>query len=322
MSKNERKKISDFEKELETLRSTVTSLTGKQELFQSLVDCSMEGMILGRNQKILYMNKTVLALLGDKNAGDLYKKLLPALKESKKQKISPKTKRVIPGDVFHHLMKGKKKRGGDIDLELSTVMVPYQGKQTLLVCIRDISNRKKLKSELDASKALYEALLDNSRDGIIIARKTSICYANRALKRIVGMDENTDILGEDVLNRIAPEYRKLVRNRAVARQRGEEVPSQYEIKAITKDGSIADLELSATMTTFDGEPASLVILRDITEKKQLEEAIRKSEAELQAIYNSVGMRFTILKLDKDCRVIKINRRGREEFGDMAGSLCY
>jgi PAS domain S-box-containing protein len=172
------------------------------------------------------------------------------------------------------------------------------------------------------TEKFFESLLDKSPDGIMITRGTKICYANPALNKIIGFDETRDLTGEDSLQQISPEYRNLVKHRAVARQRGEAVPQKYDIKVMKVDGSLVDMEVSASVITYHDEPASLIIIRDVTERKEMEEKVKKSEAELQAIYESVGTTFGIILVDRDCRVVKTNRRAEEEFGEITNRLCY
>jgi signal transduction histidine kinase/ActR/RegA family two-component response regulator len=71
------------------------------------------------------------------------------------------------------------------------------------------------------------------------------------------------------------------------RQMGEQVPSRYEFRGIRKDGSQRNIEVSATMINYRGEPASLVYLRDITEYKNLEDQLRQAQ-KMEAIGTLAG----------------------------------
>jgi signal transduction histidine kinase/ActR/RegA family two-component response regulator len=71
------------------------------------------------------------------------------------------------------------------------------------------------------------------------------------------------------------------------RQMGEQVPSRYEFRGIRKDGSQRNIEVSATMINYRGEPASLVYLRDITEYKDLEQQLRQAQ-KMEAIGTLAG----------------------------------
>jgi DNA-binding CsgD family transcriptional regulator len=75
--------------------------------------------------------------------------------------------------------------------------------------------------------------------------------------------------------------RELVKERGIARQRGEAVPQRYDIKAITRDGRTKWLDLVATAIDYGGDTATLAMGYDITERKKVEQSLLTREQELQ-----------------------------------------
>jgi len=76
---------------------------------------------------------------------------------------------------------------------------------------------------------------------------------------------------------IAPEYVKLVKDRYRQRMKGKNVPPIYEIELITKDGEKIPVEINATRIIFQGKPADLVILRDLRERKRMQQQLLEVE---------------------------------------------
>ena len=79
---------------------------------------------------------------------------------------------------------------------------------------------------------------------------------------------------------VHPDYRDLVRGRAMTRSVGESVPSNYEVKFQRKDGSVFDGEIHAQAIEIQGAPGVQVWIKDITERKQAEEEREKLQAQL------------------------------------------
>ncbi|MEI6152671.1 MAG: ATP-binding protein, partial [Deltaproteobacteria bacterium] len=75
-------------------------------------------------------------------------------------------------------------------------------------------------------------------------------------------------------------YERVIRY-ATARQKGEHAPTRYEFKGIRKDKTPIDVEVSVNTISYKGEKAILAYLRDVTERKQAEEEIRRLNAELE-----------------------------------------
>ncbi|MCK4784784.1 MAG: PAS domain S-box protein, partial [Desulfobacteraceae bacterium] len=104
---------------------------------------------------------------------------------------------------------------------------------------------------------------------------------------------------------VHPEMREEIKQRILSRSRGEQVPSRYEFKGITKDGEVKWADCSAVVIEYDNEPAILTVSVDITDRKLAEEALQETEKKLEAIVNHhfqlTGM------LDTQGRLIMANK---------------
>ena len=128
--------------------------------------------------------------------------------------------------------------------------------------------------KLDGDK--YFNLIENAADGIAIIQDGVIKLVNTALIRISGYDKE-ELLGMPFTKILTPQSQKLTMARYQARMAGKEVPHIYDIKAITKDGEIRDIEVNATLTEYEGRIADEIIIRDITDRKHVEEALKDSQ---------------------------------------------
>ena len=142
------------------------------------------------------------------------------------------------------------------------------------------TERKRMEEVLRESEAKYSTLVENSRDGIVILQDGVMKFVNTASLEIVGYTPE-ELLGIDFLKVVTPEDREMVMKRYADRMAGKEVPSIYEMALIRKDGITVPVEVNATFINYEGRPADLVVIRDITERKRAEEELRRSNQELE-----------------------------------------
>jgi C4-dicarboxylate-specific signal transduction histidine kinase len=109
----------------------------------------------------------------------------------------------------------------------------------------------------------------------------------------------------DILQWIHEDFREMVKHRAMARQRGEEVPAQYEFKCVTKSGEERWVLASAGRIEYKGAPAGIVTLFDITDRKRMED-------ELQHAYDDLERRVEERTAELEELNITLEKRVREE----------
>ncbi len=166
---------------------------------------------------------------------------------------------------------------------------------------------------LEASEARYKSLVESALVGVTVLQDDRIVFANQAMADIMGRSvaELCSLTPEQLRELFHPDDREMVAHRAKARLASEDVPSRYTFRIIRKNGSVAWLDHTVSLTSFDGRPASQGFSLDITERKQAEEALKESRkileqqvAELNYLYDSSPAGFCVL--DRDLRFVRIN----------------
>lgn len=142
--------------------------------------------------------------------------------------------------------------------------------------IHEITDRKATEQALRQSEERYRTLVESSFDGIFVQRAGKIAFANTRLAEMLGY-ERGEIERSDHLTIYHPEDRPLIDDRATARLRSQPLPTQYEVRLQQKDGSALDVELNARVVTIEGDNAIQVCVRDITERKRLEEQLLQAQ---------------------------------------------
>jgi PAS domain S-box-containing protein len=142
----------------------------------------------------------------------------------------------------------------------------------VLIVVRDITDRVRAEHALRESVAHYRALVEGSIQGIWISQDSVIRFANQPLCDIYGFPGPESLLGQPItLMRAQAEHERLDGYRR-ARLRGEPAPTRYEHQALRADGTPIWLENVVSPVTWDGAPAFLITVQDITERKRAQEA--------------------------------------------------
>lgn len=125
-----------------------------------------------------------------------------------------------------------------------------------------------------ASEDKYRQLVEKSLAGIFVYRGDRILYANSRFKDIVGytLDEVTD---RSFWQFIDDRDRPLVQGRVAQRERGNASDLRYECRLNAKAGKTAWAEVVSSIIDYEGEPAVLVSVYDITQRKENEEKQRE-----------------------------------------------
>lgn len=154
--------------------------------------------------------------------------------------------------------------------------------------MEDITERKNAEEALKESEERYRIAIEHSNDGVTIIRDLVHVYVNNKYAEIYGYDSPDEIIGQSIQFTIHPDDQAMVTHYATIRQQGGYAPSQYELKGIKKDRTPIYIEASATAITYKGKKCLLVYLRDVTDRKNAEESLRKSEEKYRNIFeNSV-----------------------------------
>jgi len=149
----------------------------------------------------------------------------------------------------------------------------------------------------------YKHILESGRDGITINSGRMIVYVNESFAKMTGYSVD-ELIGMDIFHLTASEYWENVEERTRLRQAGDQVESQYELELVRKDGTRFPVEFSVAHIEFEGNSSSLTIVRDISERKQTENALIESEERLSLFMQSSTDSITIF--DQDMRFVEVN----------------
>jgi PAS domain S-box-containing protein len=126
---------------------------------------------------------------------------------------------------------------------------------------------------LRKSEELFRTLAETAPCAIFIYRGSRVRYANPATTAITGYGRE-DAAGLNLWDVVHPDDRERAQERALARQRGEDVPSHLELRIIDKKGKVRWLDYSAAVVEYEGRPAVLGVAFDVSERKRDDDRIK------------------------------------------------
>jgi PAS domain S-box-containing protein len=170
-----------------------------------------------------------------------------------------------------------RKDGIKVTVGISAHPVRIRDQTLVLGIARDITERKRAEEALKESEEKFRMLAEKSPNMIFINKRGRIVYANQKCEEVMGYGREEFYSPEfDFFSMIEPHFISTIKEKFQRHMEGEDVPP-YEYSLMTKTGKRIDAIVTTKLISFGGESAILGIITDITERKQAEEALKKSE---------------------------------------------
>lgn len=259
-----------------------------EERYRTVAEAASDAIItIDEESTIRFANRTVEEIFGYTTDELLGQKLTQLMPESMRAAHRAAVQRYIQTGRKHITWKsmtlpGLHKSGKEIPLEISFGEFAKGGQRFFTGIIRDITERKRAEEALRESEAKFRAVAETAACAMFIYQGTRFRYVNPGTEAITGYTRE-ELLTINFWDVIHPDSRDLIRERGLARQRGEPVPSRYESKIVTKAGEVRWIELTAGLIHFEGQPAVMGTAYDITERKRAEQTRAQLLAREQAI---------------------------------------
>jgi len=300
----------------------ITERKKAEEKLQTILKTALDGLYLANLEgKILEVNDSYCKMLGYTRE-ELLKMSIQDIDaiESPGETIKH-IRNVMAQDSDRFESQHKRKDGKIIDVEVSVNYLDV-GQGQLFVFARDITERKQAEKALRDSEEKTLKMFESVSCGIsVVDLNGVITEVNQRTVEMHGLGSKDKILGKSAFDIVAPRDReKIARNMRQALKRGTVRDQEYTL--LRSDGSKFPAELSTSvLKDSSGKAIShITIARDITERKQAEEALQSEKNKLQSLIDALEDDLGIQ--DKHYNIIYQNEPSKAQFGDRIGEKCY
>ena len=280
-------------------------------LFEPIALITVDGKILFLNDEFYYSikNDSDKEEIIGRNIKDIIDDIGDQIIEIYKQVIKSNTP-VIKEFIFPS--------GNDKLFHNSKLIPVYVGEMNIpaiLTIFLGTSDNDSAKLALRKSEQNYKHLIDSLVDSLLILFEGKIIFANKSLYRVSGYNED-EIMGNSFLLFFDNEEGRKVLEYYNERVKGQDAPSKYRSKAMSKDGRYHDIEIISNNVFFDGKDAIQVIIRDITDHVTMQNTIKEKEEKYRFLSNSTFEGILVHKkgiiLDANDSFLRMNGYSMEE----------
>ncbi|MFA5332140.1 MAG: PAS domain S-box protein [Methanoregula sp.] len=328
----------------EELRSQYNELaTGRERLqeseekYRSLAENSPDLIYIIRDDRILYFNTVHLEYLGYTEEELRAVSVKSLLYPEDLAHVLKCNEDLLSGKIQKSRFTVRTRlRSGEVrSFDHYESVIQYEGGPAILGIARDVTEREKRETELREaydklasaeeelrtqynelaegekkileSEEKYRTLVEHSQNGIFITQEGRLMFYNKGFRDILGYGKG-ELDGMEIARLVAPEDREMVLSRHYGRTGGKDEPEVYEFLMLCKNQVMKRrVKILVGLGSYNGRPATIGTIHDVTEEREREEALRTSEES----YRTLGenMQDIVYRTDRDGNNIMISPSG-------------
>jgi PAS domain S-box-containing protein len=274
------------------------ALAESEERYRSLFEATFEAVVIHEEGFIMDVNRSFETMYGYTREDVLGTDVMSIVPPEEHQKVYDHI-----GGPYPYESIGIRKDGTTFPVEVRGKGQTYRGRTVRVISLRDISERKAAERSLAESEERYRSLFEATFEAVVIHHNGPILDVNPSFE--VMFDYRRDeVLDKDALMLIHPEWHQTVLDHAGG-------PYPYECLAQRKDGSTFPVEVRVKGQLYQGKEVRVASLRDISERKVAEDALRESEERYRTLFDST---FEGVLIHDNGQVLDINPSFEVMFG--------
>jgi two-component system sensor histidine kinase/response regulator len=291
------------------------ALRRSQDLYRNVVENVSEAIVVVQGERLIYGNPRTAVLSGYALTELLQMPFTAIVHPDDVADLMQRYQRRmndIPTDTRYAQFRVVRRDGQILWVESSAVRIDWEGRPAMLAFLYDQSERHRQQEALVKSEEHHRQVVDNATEGILVVQDGRIVFANQRVLQLTGY-AHEQLVGQPLLQDIHPDDRPMIMDRYNRRMRGEEVEQNAVFRVINKlSGNTIWVETAVVTIEWEGHPAALTFITDITERKALEDKLKQTLAERETILENsiVGM----ILLNAAGRVNWANRAMFQIFG--------
>lgn len=190
-------------------------------------------------------------------------------------------------NTLHKIQRDKAKRSVSLRTAAMGKKPTYEELEAKIKKIEaQIEQRIQTEEDLQELAEKYKLVFEKARDAIFIIQDNVIRFANRRARTVLGYTDE-ELSTTAIAEVIHPKDRDLVVSMHLKRLKGQKVPATHSFRVISKTGKERWVELTAVRVNWEGQPATLNFIRNITQKRKLDAQLQFA-ARLEAVGTLAG----------------------------------
>ncbi|HPS94143.1 MAG TPA: PAS domain S-box protein [Deltaproteobacteria bacterium] len=160
------------------------------------------------------------------------------------------------------------------------------GTRQIVTSLVDITRRKQWGEELKKSEEKYRQVVENANELIAVVQDKVVRFMNRKARHLTGTIAESAV-DRPFVDFIHPDDRAMVNDYHIRRISGEDLPHVYPFRIVNAEGETTWMEINAVFVEWEGRPATLNFLTDITERRKADDELRKREKRYREILEQI-----------------------------------
>lgn len=275
------------------------ALAESEQRYRSLVENARIGIIIIQDGNIRYVNQYAANSVGcqpeEMLDTDIGRYVADDMLDAMAQLHAERMKRAAAGEQVEPMEARTSILTADgtrLDVDMSGAVIAHEGRLAELVAIRDITATVRAQQALAESEQRYRTLVESAHIGIAIIAGGIVRYINTTAAGWIG-HEPEQVVGTPVGRYLAPDVRDdMVRGHMERMERaisGEQVELlEAELGIVGVSGVRREVDTAGGMISYEGEPAEMIVLRDITEAHRARQALAAETERLRVTLRSLG----------------------------------
>lgn len=208
-----------------------------------------------------------------------------------------------------------RKNGERINILVNSSVIEFEGKTAILSINRDITELKRIQEKLTESERNYRALFENIPDSVFIYARDDHHFLDVNKRSLLTYGYTVEELRQITPFQLHPpeDINRVAENIDRA---NVDKPNTY--RHFTKEGRSIEVEILSNEIIFQGEPAWLSIVRDVTERKRAENALLLQKSRFQQLFENTTLGIAMMNVHET--VLDINHAFENIFG-FTGTDC-
>lgn len=268
-------------------------LRESEQMYKTLTESSLTGVFIHQDRKYAFVNDEFVRMHGYSRKELAGKSYLALIHPDDRETVSQIAAKRLAGKPApqRYEVRRLRKNGTTIWCEMMATSIEYLGKPAIMGNLVNINTRKQVEEALKESEEKYRVVFENARDGIVLIDigTGSIADCNSEFERQTGRDirrlRKMKIWEIRPKQEIAAARREFIEIRKI---KDREWNGVAEIEIQQPGGIVLPVELVSNRITIQNQEYLQSIVRDITERKQAEEALRIAEEQYKNLLDHCG----------------------------------